>query len=42
MGNFSSISQIMDGYSPYKEMREKTKGLVEKWKQTGLFKRISK
>ena len=38
MSNVSqNLSKIMDGYSPYKELREQTKGLVKKWEQTGLL-----
>ena len=37
MGNMKNLSNIMEGYSPYKELREQTKGLVKKWEQTGLL-----
>jgi len=37
MGNMKNLSNIMDGYSPYKELREQTKGLVKKWESTGLL-----
>jgi len=41
MGNYENLSNIMDGYSPYKELREQTKGLVKKWEPTGLLEGLN-
>ena len=41
MGNMKNLSNIMDGYSPYKELREQTKGLVNKWEPTGLLEGLN-
>jgi len=41
MGNMKNLSNIMEGYSPYKELREQTKGLVKKWESTGLLEGLN-
>ena len=31
----------MDGYNPYRQRQEETRGLIKKWEPTGLLEGIS-
>ena len=39
-GTFDSISELMDGYNPHREILEQTRQLVQKWEPTGLLEGI--
>ena len=39
-GTFDSISNLMDGYNPHREILEQTRQLVQKWEPTGLLEGI--
>ena len=39
-GTFDSISDLMDGYNPHREILEQTRQLVQKWEPTGLLEGI--
>ena len=34
---FNSISDLMDGYNPQRQLLEQTRQLVKKWEPTGLL-----
>ena len=35
--NLGNVEQLMDGYNPYRQRMEETRGLVKKWESTGLL-----
>lgn len=35
--NLGTIEKLMDGFNPYRERLEETRGLVQKWEPTGLL-----
>jgi len=35
--NLGNVEQLMDGYNPYRQRMEETRGLVKKWEATGLL-----
>ena len=37
MKNLGTIEKLMDGYNPYRQRQEETRGLVKKWESTGLL-----
>ena len=40
MKNLSTVEKLMDGYNPYRQRQEETRGLVKKWEPTGLLEGI--
>ena len=38
--NLGSIEKLMDGFNPYRQRQEETRGLVGKWEPTGLLEGI--
>jgi len=38
--NLGSISKLMDGFNPYRQRQDETRGLVQKWEPTGLLEGI--
>ena len=41
MKNLGTIEKLMDGYNPYRQRQEETRGLVKKWESTGLLEGLS-
>jgi len=39
--NIGTIEKMMDGYNPYRQRQDETRGLVKKWEPTGLLEGIS-
>ena len=37
MKNLSTVEKLMDGYNPYRQRQEETRGLISKWEPTGLL-----
>jgi hypothetical protein len=37
MKNLGTIEKLMDGFNPYRQRQEETRGLVKKWESTGLL-----
>ena len=35
--NLGSIEKLMDGFNPYRQRQDETRGLVKKWEPTGLL-----
>jgi len=35
--NLGTIEKLMDGFNPYRQRMEETRGLVKKWEPTGLL-----
>ena len=35
--NLGSIEKLMDGFNPYRQRQEETRGLIKKWEPTGLL-----
>jgi len=40
MKNLSTVEKLMDGFNPYRQRQEETRGLVKKWETTGLLEGI--
>ena len=40
MKNLSTVEKLMDGFNPYRQRQEETRGLVKKWEPTGLLEGI--
>ena len=38
--NLSTVEKLMDGFNPYRQRMEETRGLVKKWEPTGLLEGI--
>ena len=38
--NLSTVEKMMDGYNPYRQRQEETRGLIKKWEPTGLLEGI--
>jgi len=38
--NLSTVEKLMDGYNPYRQRQEETRGLIKKWEPTGLLEGI--
>ena len=38
--NLGTIEKLMDGFNPYRQRQEETRGLVKKWEPTGLLEGI--
>ncbi len=36
-----TIEKLMDGYNPYRQRQEETRGLVKKWESTGLLEGLN-
>ena len=41
MKNLGTIEKLMDGYNPYRQRQEETRGLVKKWESTGLLEGLN-
>jgi len=41
MKNLSTVEKLMDGFNPYRQRQEETRGLVKKWEPTGLLEGIN-
>ena len=39
--NLGAVEKLMDGYNPYRQRQEETRGLIKKWEPTGLLEGIS-
>ena len=39
--NLGAVEKLMDGYNPYKQRQEETRGLIKKWEPTGLLEGLS-
>ena len=39
--NLDTVEKLMDGYNPYRQRQEETRGLIKKWEPTGLLEGIS-
>ena len=39
--NLNTVEKLMDGYNPYRQRQEETRGLIKKWVPTGLLEGIS-
>ena len=39
--NLDTVEKLMDGYNPYRQRQEETRGLISKWEPTGLLEGIS-
>ena len=39
--NLNTVEKLMDGYNPYRQRQEETRGLIKKWEPTGLLEGIS-
>jgi len=39
--NLGNIEQLMDGFNPYRQRQEETRGLVKKWEATGLLEGLN-
>ena len=35
--NLGAVEKLMDGYNPYRQRQEETRGLISKWEPTGLL-----
>ena len=35
--NLGTVEKLMDGYNPYRQRQEETRGLIKKWEATGLL-----
>ena len=35
--NLETVEKLMDGYNPYRQRQEETRGLIKKWEPTGLL-----
>ena len=35
--NLGTVEKLMDGYNPYRQRQEETRGLISKWEPTGLL-----
>jgi hypothetical protein len=35
--NLTAVGKLMDGYNPYRQRQEETRGLIGKWESTGLL-----
>ena len=35
--NLNTVEKMMDGYNPYRQRQEETRGLISKWEPTGLL-----
>ena len=38
--NLGTIEKLMDGFNPYRQRQDETRGLVKKWEPTGLLEGI--
>ena len=38
--NLETVEKLMDGYNPYRQRQEETRGLIKKWEPTGLLEGI--
>ena len=38
--NLDTVEKLMDGYNPYRQRQEETRGLIKKWEPTGLLEGI--
>ena len=41
MNAHDKVQEMMNGYNPQKQLLEQTRGLVEKWKPTGLLEGLN-
>ena len=41
MKNLGTIEKLMDGFNPYRQRQEETRGLVKKWESTGLLEGLN-
>ena len=39
--NLGAVEKLMDGYNPYRQRQEETRGLIKKWEPTGLLEGIT-
>jgi len=39
--NLGTVEKLMDGYNPYRQRQEETRGLINKWEATGLLEGLS-
>ena len=39
--NLGAVEKLMDGYNPYKQRQEETRGLIKKWEPTGLLEGLN-
>ena len=41
MNAHNKLQEMMQGYNPHKQLLEQTRGLIEKWKPTGLLEGLN-
>ena len=39
--NLGAVEKLMDGYNPYRQRQEETRGLIKKWEPTGLLEGLN-
>ncbi len=39
--NLNTVEKMMDGYNPYRQRQEETRGLISKWEPTGLLEGLN-